>query len=728
MADPFAEAIPNALKFHAMGWGIVPAWSPRLDKPKREDGLHPCSCPKGRACKSPGKHPAIPKDPSNKLGYLPYFLKDDEAIRTALSNPGTRNYLLVPPPPIALLDLDGEGLKRWSDLREKIGPPGATLMFKTPHGFHVAYPIEDDPGGNLLGIVTRRHPGGGVIGPGSVHPSGAPYLNGGPMALNPMNPPWREAIHGPGAKKPHSAIPVGEVGVGERHDWLRDEAISFVGRERIPKTDEGLEKVWAHMKAYNAALAEPKTDDDLLRAIGDPWAALQPNTTLLLRRKDEPGALAPNLPSEFWATRPVLAKIRDAAWSRQRSPDAVFLGVLTRVTAALPHTIALPPIVGGPAGTAILATVVSQSGVGKSTSASIAEELVVGKIEVRAIPGGTGEGMTEAYFDMVEVTNDKGKTTKVKRQVWHNLHVYVDEISKTLAVGKREGATVYEMLRQAFSGQALGEHNASAERRRVIVKGNYSLGVLLAAQPHVLGPLFDDVDAGTPSRFLYLAGTDPGVPDTLPPWPGSIDIDLPQAWNMTLLADGVRIGPWPHHVIVDDDIANEIRARDRVKVRGVWGEDAWAGHRDLIRLKVAFVLAVLDKRVKVRPDDWELACTVVDVSDAVRAYAQSVVAAVDARRETAYAKRAASREVVKVRTVTAEAIRDTAVRIFTVVKADPGGLTPGTARAEAGPSHRGRFKEAFDHAISAGWIVEKVEAGQGDDKRRLWPGRKSPDV
>lgn len=156
-------AIEGALRHLALGRGIIPVWSPDLSKPKNEAGLHPCMCPKGSECKSPGKHPAV-RDRNDGQGFLNSFLKDEQAIRTALSNPGTRNYGVIPAPGEVALDLDGEGMVAWKALSEELGKAPPTDSQKTRNGWHAFYQIDNDPDGNLFDIVTRRHPKGFVVG------------------------------------------------------------------------------------------------------------------------------------------------------------------------------------------------------------------------------------------------------------------------------------------------------------------------------------------------------------------------------------------------------------------------------------------------------------------------------------------------------------------------------------------------------------------------------------
>jgi len=264
----------------------------------------------------------------------------------------------------------------------------------------------------------------------------------------------------------------------------------------------------------------------------------------------------------------------------------------------------------------------------------------------------------------------------------------------------------------------LGEANASAERRRIVPAGSYSIGIVAAAQPEVLGPLFDDLAVGTPQRFLYFAGTDPTLPDEPPRWPGPLSrtpIDLERAERAFL---AIR----PHHVRIHINVAAEIRQGDLLRQRGQDSGGPWAAHRNLLRLKVAALVAVLDGgRVDVSEDDWRLAGMVVDVSDAVRTGAQRALAASAAEREAETSLRYAQRAVHADKLTEDRRTLACVDAIVAKVTRKPGELTRGKLRASMGARQRDFFGEAFDRAIDFGVIEERSQPGQGEDRARLYP-------
>lgn len=341
-----------------------------------------------------------------------------------------------------------------------------------------------------------------------------------------------------------------------------------------------------------------------------------------------------NLPEEFWTASERLEHIRTAAHSRTRSADAVLLFTLARISALVPHTVKLPAIVGGQASLNFLGGVISQSGGGKTTAGDVAAELVpIDRVDVVAdVPPGSGEGLTELYFEMVSEEGPDGKNRKVKRQTKYGALIYLDEGQALSEMGSRKGATLLPTLRSAWSGAVIGQSNASTETHRVLKAHTYRMAIMVGFQLEYASGLIDDAAGGTPQRFVFATATDPAVPDTPPEWPGPLQFDIPE-----------RIGTGSV-VHFDDEIAAEIRRRSLMTTRGEYTPDHLDTHRDLVRMKVAALLAILHDRLNVTVDDWELAGMVMRSSTAVRSWVIETARAVAARDEQAFARKLADRE------------------------------------------------------------------------------------
>lgn len=317
-----------------------------------------------------------------------------------------------------------------------------------------------------------------------------------------------------------------------------------------------------------------------------------------------------NLPPAFWNSRDSLAHIRQAAHSRARSADAVLICTLARIATLTPPTVTLPPIVGGAASLNMLGAIIATSGAGKSSANAVARELVpIDRKDIVADqPLGSGEGLTERYFDLVEETDDNGKKRKVKRQVRTAAMFYLDEGQALAEMGNRSGATLLPTLRAAWSGETIGQSNAAVETHRVLKDHSYRMAIIVGFQVAYAANMLADAEGGTPQRFVYASAVDPAVPFDAPEWPGRLPYDPPPI---------IRNGA---HIDVDPDIADGIRRRQVMMQRGEYVPEALDSHAELGRLKLAALLGLLEGRQSVEEDDWALAGQIMRASTAVRTW------------------------------------------------------------------------------------------------------------
>jgi len=445
----------------------------------------------------------------------------------------------------------------------------------------------------------------------------------------------------------------------------------------------------------------------VLTAVTEKLVGLDPKRTPLL------------IPDAFWSARPVLAQIRQAAWCRARSADTVLHAALARVAAGTPHTLKLPPVVGSRVPLTYFAAVVGPAGTGKSSGCDVAGELVpLGPDVADNLPIGSGEGLVEVLFDFVKEEDDRGKIVTVKRQVRHNAFIYVDEAQALTAVGTRAGSTTLSTLRTAWTGGPIGQTNASAERKRLVPAGQYVYGLVMGVQPALAGPLLDDVAAGTPQRFAWCWGLDPAIPDIAPDWPGSLGWTPPDPGTLAPLRS--KAGPFvTHDIPVDDAVSTEIRTRALDRTRGTTVVDPLDAHADLLRLKVAALLGILDGQVAVTAEDWMLAGMVTATSIAVRGYVQAVLSAESRDREQATAERLARRQVAADSAVTENRVVKVADRIRSLVAQQPGGAGVRAIQRRMSKRQGEVFAEALALATAEGWLIEIDEPGQGADRRML---------
>ena len=228
-----------------------------------------------------GKAPLIPKSRGGG-GFLD-AKTDPELARTFLSNAGHPNYGVVFPEGSDVITLDLDGGDRdarpgwqedWHRQYERLGPPGLTYIVRTPSGGrHAYYRWRSDlygplpPGDELLGWTVRKPWKGYVVGPGSVV-KGSTYEPVGIDAIADFPEPWSRAALAEKTPRHEDEIRVGgqtpgQVVVGHRHKYLRDQARHLVG---VGLTGEAL---FTAVMDLNRQLADPKTADEVRDAIGD---------------------------------------------------------------------------------------------------------------------------------------------------------------------------------------------------------------------------------------------------------------------------------------------------------------------------------------------------------------------------------------------------------------------------------------------------------------------------
>lgn len=412
---------------------------------------------------------------------------------------------------------------------------------------------------------------------------------------------------------------------------------------------------------------------------------------------------APNLPEAFWVERPVFGLIRQAAHSRILSADAFLHAVLVRVAACTPYTVELPPIVGAPAPLNWFAALVGPSGAGKSAVMRTSGEAIPTPLglDLADLPLGTGEGIAEHYMGTVEVD---GK--QERQQIRFHALIRADEGEALTRLAERQGATLGETLRRGWTGDLLGQANASAENRRIIPAGRYRLGMMIGLQPNLAGWLLGDAAGGTPQRFVWAAASDPSVTATPPQWPEGLKWAPPDDDQL----GAIRTSEGRHHFKVDEEIKAEIIGARVACVQRGEETNSLDGHAQLAKLKLGALVALLDKRVSITPADWQLAGTLWDTSCAVRTWVRQICAddedeaeahrvAKHARRERAgaAARNGAMAQVVRV-----------ARLLATHVHAD-GAVRPADLRHRLASRDRDLFEDALTHAQAQEWITESEE-------------------
>lgn len=367
---------------------------------------------------------------------------------------------------------------------------------------------------------------------------------------------------------------------------------------------------------------------------------------------------APKLVTEFWERHRVLHDVRWFARERRVSPWAALGAVLAQASCRVGPHVVLPPIVGGVASLNLLVGLVGPSGKGKGAATAVASEFldVDGKFMVEEV--GTSQGIDSSFSE----STPKAGTVQFNDVAFF----YVPEIDTVKAHAEMSGSALLPTLRKIWSGEPLGAKYAAKERRRQVRGHAYRASVVAGIQPKRSGVLLDDVDGGTPQRWLWLPVTDPAairrtdrlVPPRYAGTPPQLDYDV---W----VPQGEKRGEKDEPLPVEQQSRYEVpvcqKAQDAIidarELNLVSDEASMDSHSLLTRLKVATLLSFLCTReLEVTDEFWDLALSVMWVSNNTRAECQRALAEAE---EEEHQKRGRGRALVSLaEAVAAPTLRD----------------------------------------------------------------------
>jgi hypothetical protein len=174
-----------------------------------------------------------------------------------------------------------------------------------------------------------------------------------------------------------------------------------------------------------------------------------------------------NFPDEFWQKRETLKHIRSAARSWRRSPDALLILLMARCGAFAHPRDAVDLLGGQPSPLTIFGIPYGSPGTGKTSVAELAEELLpvpeyAEQAGFMAVVPSSGEGMLDAYYGLVQRTDDDGKPKgpPVREVVRDRVLFMHDEGEMFLQQAGRSGHTGAQTLRSMWSGAHIGTQNA----------------------------------------------------------------------------------------------------------------------------------------------------------------------------------------------------------------------------------------------------------------------------
>jgi hypothetical protein len=213
---------------------------------------------------------------------------------------------------------------------------------------------------------------------------------------------------------------------------------------------------------------------------------------------------APDALAEFWESRPIFAHILKWARIRRVGPWALLACILVRTVAATTPKIVLPALTGGHVSLNLYAGIVAFTGGGKGTAEKAARE-AVNLPSVDVVGPGSGEGIGHLFKAW-------DQSQKAYVPVRSGVIISAPEISTLNALKGRQSSTLMPELNKAWMGEPLGFAYAAKEKRLSIEPHDYRLCLAAGIQPANAGVILDDVDSGTPARWLWAPTHDHDAP------------------------------------------------------------------------------------------------------------------------------------------------------------------------------------------------------------------------
>ena len=416
-----------------------------------------------------------------------------------------------------------------------------------------------------------------------------------------------------------------------------------------------------------------------------------------------------NVREHFWKTRPILAHIEQFARARLVAPWATLGAVLAHVVAATPPRIQLPATIGAEASLNLFIGLVGAAGAAKGASEKAAARAIdLGDLKAPVYPLGSGEGIAHMFM-----RSDKGKAEMVNATAV----VTIQEIDTLASLKGRQSSTIMPQLRQAAMGEQLGFFYVDESKRLMVPEHSYRLCLLAGIQPKRSGVLLsdDEVDGGTPQRFVWMTCDDPDAPDDDPPEPAPILWDPPSWGQLEAVGHGSsmrKIMP------ICETARTTIVAARKARRRGDGA--ALDGHALLTRLKVGAALAILDGRTSVTDDDWELSGAVMVESDRQRARCQQALSEMSRDQNKRTGEAEAQRALVVEERVEIERLKRTSQAIKRhLIRAGEAGLTGSKVRGKLG-ANATYMDQAVDLLETAGEIRGEDLSYHGQPGRRYF--------
>jgi hypothetical protein len=315
---------------------------------------------------------------------------------------------------------------------------------------------------------------------------------------------------------------------------------------------------------------------------------------------------------------------------------------------------------------------------------------------VPVVGPGSGEGVGKLFYSW---------DPQQKKQVQHTpaAILSVGEINTLAALKARSASTLLPELNKAWMGEELGFAYSDRTKRLDVPPHGYRLCMVAGIQPANANVLLDDVDSGTPARWLWMPTSDHAAPTVRP--------TVPPVWNewRPRWGDTDRIDPTalrPMEVCQTAWDAVDVAAFDRLHEIST---DAYNSHALLSRLKTAATLALLDNRpYVVTEEDWQLAGIVHDVSDTTRQRMIDLIEQTKIKNNRVRAEAEASRTILIGNRVAEATVQRVGRAIMRKLDSDKGDwISRSKLRGSLDSKDRGYFEGAIEALKTSGQVEER---------------------
>lgn len=344
---------------------------------------------------------------------------------------------------------------------------------------------------------------------------------------------------------------------------------------------------------------------------------------------------------DFWRSRRVLRHIYRSSRTLMSSPWSLLGLTLLRTLHTIPYHVQYRSALA-PGSLNTMAVFMADSGGGKTVLQGQVDEILDFRRGFITRAPGSGEAIAETYVTAVD--RETGAIT------WRDPRraemFFFDEVGLIGAMKKRGGggSTVLEYLKIGWSGGRLGRVLVG-DKGVELPEHEYRLTALINAQHDRSDVLLnaDEVAGGFPGRLLWFNMQDPSVVERYRP--GEITplrVRLPK-WPARGEAGSGRRG---FHQIRALPQMDEAHLAERQGFH-LGTRDALHGHELMVRVRVAIALMVLDGRMELNDEDWDLAEAVMVHSRATRALVRQRLAEVAASSAKASGRAAGHQEFAK---------------------------------------------------------------------------------